>query len=97
MFIQVRNTNVQTNILDHNNHYLEYDILDDVHDQVFIALWCVCLLGVLFTRDPLTGSPGFMSLNANYGLGEVGYCRFLSPVVGPSCGSQEQLRHPLDL
>ena len=27
--------------------------------------------GVLFTRDPLTGNPGIITVNANYGLGEV--------------------------
>ncbi|CAH1778686.1 unnamed protein product [Owenia fusiformis] len=26
--------------------------------------------GVLFTRDPVTGNPGVMTMNANYGLGE---------------------------
>ena len=31
----------------------------------------MCLMtGVLFTHDPLTGDPGVMSINANYGLGE---------------------------
>lgn len=27
--------------------------------------------GVLFTCDPLTGNPTYMSITANYGLGEV--------------------------
>ncbi len=29
--------------------------------------------GVLFTIDPLSGNPSNMMINANYGLGEVGY------------------------
>jgi len=28
-------------------------------------------VGVLFTRHPVTGNPGEMMLNANYGLGQV--------------------------
>lgn len=28
--------------------------------------------GVLFTINPITGHPGEMMINANYGLGEVG-------------------------
>ncbi len=29
--------------------------------------------GVLFTQDPLTQNPGIVSINANFGLGEVRY------------------------
>ena len=30
--------------------------------------------GVLFTQDPLTQNPAVMTINANYGLGEVSSC-----------------------
>lgn len=34
--------------------------------------------GVFFTRDPVTGNPGVMTINVSYGLGEVGSISFLS-------------------
>ena len=30
-----------------------------------------CVVGVLFTQDPLTQNPAVITINANYGLGEV--------------------------
>ena len=39
-------------------------------------------VGVLFTQDPLTQSPAVMTINANYGLGEVSCTQLEMSVLG---------------